>query len=209
MLIVVVIIGILAAALIPRLQTVQARARDTKRKADVTQIGSALAVYGSDNGNFSGLQNAWNTSAITGQLREYLVVNASYMTEMPNDLNSSLWSLGYVGSGASGSAAITTMSGTAAGTYGFTTLTRTAISNAALVVVARTETDGSLSNWVNAATGTYSGVASQGSISKGWSVDDYERNCISVALSTGTQVVPGGSCRANRSSPDLRYIYTY
>jgi general secretion pathway protein G len=55
MLIVVVIIGILAAALIPRLQTVQARARDTKRKADVTQIGSALAVYGSDNGNFVGL----------------------------------------------------------------------------------------------------------------------------------------------------------
>jgi type II secretory pathway pseudopilin PulG len=93
MLIVVVIIGILAAALIPRLQTVQARARDTKRKADVTQIGSALAVYGSDNGNFSGLQNAWNTSSAAGQLREFLVVNASYLTEMPNDLNQSLWTL--------------------------------------------------------------------------------------------------------------------
>ncbi|MEI7477839.1 MAG: prepilin-type N-terminal cleavage/methylation domain-containing protein [bacterium] len=38
MLIVVVIIGILAAALIPRLQSVQARARDTKRKADLHQI---------------------------------------------------------------------------------------------------------------------------------------------------------------------------
>ncbi|MEI7478370.1 MAG: prepilin-type N-terminal cleavage/methylation domain-containing protein [bacterium] len=49
MLIVVVIIGILAAALIPRLQSVQARARDTKRKADLRQIGTALAIYKEDN----------------------------------------------------------------------------------------------------------------------------------------------------------------
>ncbi|MEI7477590.1 MAG: prepilin-type N-terminal cleavage/methylation domain-containing protein [bacterium] len=52
MLIVVVIIGILAAALIPRLQSVQARARDTKRKADLHQIGTALAIYKEDNGGF-------------------------------------------------------------------------------------------------------------------------------------------------------------
>jgi len=52
MLIVVVIIGILAAALIPRLQSVQARARDTKRKADLHQIGTALAIYKEDNWNF-------------------------------------------------------------------------------------------------------------------------------------------------------------
>ena len=91
MLIVVVIIGILAAALIPRLQTVQARARDTKRKADVTQIGSSLAVYGSDNGSFvalSGLANSSNSG-----LRTFLVANANYLTEMPIDLNQSSWYL--------------------------------------------------------------------------------------------------------------------
>jgi type II secretory pathway pseudopilin PulG len=38
MLIVVVIIGILAAALIPRLQSVQERARDAARKDDIQQI---------------------------------------------------------------------------------------------------------------------------------------------------------------------------
>lgn len=38
MLIVIVIIGILAAALVPRLQSVQSRARDTKRKADLHAI---------------------------------------------------------------------------------------------------------------------------------------------------------------------------
>jgi prepilin-type N-terminal cleavage/methylation domain-containing protein len=55
MLIVVVIIGILAAALIPRLQSVQERARDTKRKADLQQIGSSFAIYKNDNGSYSGI----------------------------------------------------------------------------------------------------------------------------------------------------------
>ncbi|MEI7477618.1 MAG: prepilin-type N-terminal cleavage/methylation domain-containing protein [bacterium] len=55
MLIVVVIIGILAAALIPRLQSVQARARDTKRKADLHQIATALEIYKEDNGNYNGI----------------------------------------------------------------------------------------------------------------------------------------------------------
>gem|GEM_PF-2461804 len=60
MLIVVVIIGILAAALIPRLQSVQARARDTKRKADLHQIATALAIYKEDNGGYLHLWRASN-----------------------------------------------------------------------------------------------------------------------------------------------------
>jgi len=52
MLIVIVIIGILAAALVPRLQDVQARARDTKRKADLRSIDTALQVYKADNGQY-------------------------------------------------------------------------------------------------------------------------------------------------------------
>lgn len=45
MLIVIVIIGILAAALIPRLTGIQARARDTGRRADINQLVSAIATY--------------------------------------------------------------------------------------------------------------------------------------------------------------------
>lgn len=45
MLIVIVIIGILAAALIPRLQSVQARSRDVRRKADLTLIANGLTLY--------------------------------------------------------------------------------------------------------------------------------------------------------------------
>ena len=49
MLIVIVIIGILAAALVPRLQDVQSRARDTKRKADSRTINNAIAIFIADN----------------------------------------------------------------------------------------------------------------------------------------------------------------
>lgn len=59
MLIVVVIIGILAAALIPRLQGVQGRARDTQRKTGIGQIGQGAMIYKSDSqsGNFQGIDN--------------------------------------------------------------------------------------------------------------------------------------------------------
>jgi general secretion pathway protein G len=50
MLIVIVIIGILAAALIPRLTGVQSRARDVARVGDAQQIASALATWQLDNG---------------------------------------------------------------------------------------------------------------------------------------------------------------
>ena len=49
MLIVIVIIGILAAALIPRLQSIQWRARDTKRKADLRVIYNANEIHKLDN----------------------------------------------------------------------------------------------------------------------------------------------------------------
>ena len=76
MLIVIVIIGILAAALIPRLLSVQSRARDTKRKADLSQIGSALGIYRADNSIFP--VNSGSTSKI-------IVVLTGYMSVVPTD----------------------------------------------------------------------------------------------------------------------------
>lgn len=49
MLIVVVIIGILATALIPRLQGAQERSRDLTRKADMNTLRNSLEVYMTDN----------------------------------------------------------------------------------------------------------------------------------------------------------------
>ena len=52
MLIVIVIIGILAAALIPRLSSARGRANDVARKADLAQTAAALVSYQIDNGTF-------------------------------------------------------------------------------------------------------------------------------------------------------------
>ena len=45
MLIVIVIIGILAAALIPRLSNARGRANDTARKADLQQLATTMSAY--------------------------------------------------------------------------------------------------------------------------------------------------------------------
>jgi type II secretion system protein G len=49
MLIVVVIIGILAAALIPRLSSVKDKADDSSRKANLQQLVTAMSSYALDN----------------------------------------------------------------------------------------------------------------------------------------------------------------
>lgn len=52
MLIVVVIIGILAAALVPKLQGSQERTRDMIRKKDIKTAADALTIYYIDNQSF-------------------------------------------------------------------------------------------------------------------------------------------------------------
>jgi general secretion pathway protein G len=52
MLIVIVIIGVLAAALIPRLTSARGRANDVARKASLQQISTALVSFQIDNGKF-------------------------------------------------------------------------------------------------------------------------------------------------------------
>ena len=54
MLIVVVIIGILAAALVPRLTTVKDKANDVARKANLQQLVTAMSSYALDNGIMDG-----------------------------------------------------------------------------------------------------------------------------------------------------------
>ena len=52
MLIVIVIIGVLAAALIPRVTGIKARARDTKRQTDMKTFSTALKLYYRDSQTF-------------------------------------------------------------------------------------------------------------------------------------------------------------
>jgi len=97
MLIVIVIIGILAAALVPRLQSVQNRARDTKRKADLQQISNALYVYNADNNYFPyWASDGWNCASYQPPTYMTCVVNSlsinwltdltsSYISDVPID----------------------------------------------------------------------------------------------------------------------------
>jgi prepilin-type N-terminal cleavage/methylation domain-containing protein len=55
LLIVITIIGILAVALVPRISQGPARARDVARKADLSNIASALELYHSDKGQYPGV----------------------------------------------------------------------------------------------------------------------------------------------------------
>jgi type IV pilus assembly protein PilA len=51
-LIVIGIIGVLAAALIPRLTGIQGRARDTKRMYDIRQLSKSIYTYWIDNNTY-------------------------------------------------------------------------------------------------------------------------------------------------------------
>ena len=77
MLIVVIIIGILMAALLPRLKGAQERARDTARKANLSQISTALEMYFNDYGEYPAGVNC------TKDLNSALV--PKYMNAIPSD----------------------------------------------------------------------------------------------------------------------------
>jgi general secretion pathway protein G len=79
MLIVIVIIGILAAALIPRLTGAQAQARDTARLADLNQLWTALAVYQGNAGTYPPLASYFATNDLDVLLQE------RYIKKIPTD----------------------------------------------------------------------------------------------------------------------------
>jgi type II secretion system protein G len=91
MLIVIVIIGLLSRALIPRLTSARARANDTARKADLRQIATALTMYQMDKGNYpDGNAIAWDTNSTANK-----TLLQKYIPTMPRDpKNSSVTTYG-------------------------------------------------------------------------------------------------------------------
>ena len=84
MLIVIVIIGILAAALIPRLASARGRANDTARKADLRQAGSAIVSYQIDRGIYPTVPATVALSDISGAL---LAAGINSVPRDPNPAN--------------------------------------------------------------------------------------------------------------------------
>ena len=92
LLIVIVVIGILAAIVIVSYNGVTNRAKDTERSAELSSIQKALELYYTDNGGYprcpsgSGPNLApytYTTGTVTGCLTNYLV--PKYMTSIPTD----------------------------------------------------------------------------------------------------------------------------
>ena len=102
MLIVIVIIGILAAALIPRITSMQARARDTARTADMRNVSTALESYKIDNNTYPIAVYASTSSprrltdivipttfaqTVGSSLNDISTLISSYLTSLPQDPN--------------------------------------------------------------------------------------------------------------------------
>ena len=86
MLIVIVIIGILIASLMPRMQSAQWRARDVARKNDLAQIQTAIITSQQDKWKWPGMSGnqAKSGMAISGISQD--LINA-WMSSVPTDPN--------------------------------------------------------------------------------------------------------------------------
>lgn len=145
MLIVIVIIGILIASLMPRMQTAQGRARDVARKNDLSQIQTAIITSQSDRKVWPGMPKSGeelddddpnpNDGIVVDKIAELL--KQAWMTAVPTDPNGSnvtYW-LG------------TTDTSTTPWQYIYMVGKRNWIENAWFALMAKTEVEWS-SNWV-------------------------------------------------------------
>ena len=83
MLIVIVIIGILIAALLPRMQAAQWRARDVARKTALSQMQSAIVTYQWDFWKWPGQDDGrWLGTGVLALEKELI---GAWMTEVPKD----------------------------------------------------------------------------------------------------------------------------
>ena len=157
MLIVVVIIGILASAILPKLQGAQGSARDTARKSDLSQLGTALVAYVNNRGEFpkgkkttttpaAGSTPAGSVSNDQNDNAGKKMVPASYieqdlkdvvdLSSLPIDPNRGNTFTGVGGEKIGG------------GQYGYIIMKKNSIEGGGFLLMARTETEGG-SNWVS------------------------------------------------------------
>ena len=212
MLIVIVIIGILIASLMPRMQSAQWRARDVARKNDLAQIQTAIITSQQDRGAFPGMNgNAWKTwsnatatfeSGAEGMIVDNMAYNlqTAGMTSVPADPNWSnvnywLWKYN-------------TWAGTdateAEGKYIYLVAKRNWVDNAWFALMAKTEVEW-WSNWVvcqDASAWTWKWYITS------W--DDLAKltTCKKVSQSGSTCLSNAENCYY-KDTAELRYILLY
>ena len=125
MLIVVVIIGILAAAILPRLTGAQAATRDVARQKGLNDIASALEMYTTSVGSYPDTPEKGSADG----LKTSLVDDKGYLKDIPADPQTKSLTIGIDNN----------KTGTE-GQFGYTTLKKNTTPKAAYALVAKVET---------------------------------------------------------------------
>ena len=136
MLIVVVIIGILSAALLPRLQGAQSSARDAARRSDLNQLGSAILSYYNNRWDYPWGSWDTHTGMIAAKVIQDELMSVVELSSLPTDPNKNnqidfSWAQWLF----AGNAAITW------GQYGYIRVQKNTIPNGWYILMARTETE--------------------------------------------------------------------
>lgn len=87
LLIVIVVIGILAAITIVAYNGIQKRTRDSTRTADTTGVMKAIEMYKAINGTYPDACGGNDVGCVLTNLNTYLIPN--YLSKLPTDPNSS------------------------------------------------------------------------------------------------------------------------
>ena len=179
MLIVIVIIGILAAALIPRLSSARSRANDTARKADLQQLATLMNTSIMDTKTLPAVNGAITGATIWAALT-WVGMNGA----IPHDPISTQANSG--------------IAGWTPGQYTYVPVMKNGVTSGGFVLMAQVELL-SNANWV------VSGGA-VGNISGGNDIAQLTP-CTSVTIGTTPSIIAGGACVA-ADATQLRYIIT-
>ncbi len=202
MLIVVVIIGILSAALLPRLQGAQSAARDSARKSDLSQLGSAILSYYNNRGEYpwTWSDNTWDAAnrMIPAENIRDILMQVVELSSLPTDPNRS----NYISFKKEGNEAQATWNYFSSnndienGQYGYARMKKNTIKNGWYLLMARTETEW----WSNF-------------LSTIWVEEDLKN----FKLCNGFEIVPEGQestsatgwiCKYSNKG-QLRYVYVF
>jgi len=87
LLVVIFIIGILASIVIVSVNSARAKARDTKRKADIKELKTAIELYNNDTGQYpqAGGASAWGDDQNMDVLSGVLNQPTQYLWPIPHD----------------------------------------------------------------------------------------------------------------------------
>lgn len=192
MLIVIVIIGILASALIPRLSQARERANDTARKAHIQNIATVLIAYQIDRGSYP--TTAWAIASIESQLVW------AWLSSVPTDPDANR---SFLGIGTTPSTCTTSTPWQ----YMYTPIRKRGIANAWFVLMAGTQTEW-WSNWIYQAWQT---TANSGGwtnyINNGCMSSDTDFASIIECQTFANWTTNLATCTYNNQSDVLRYIY--